>query len=551
MGSIPARAGTAGTGWARSAVCAIVAATALTGVSTGSAAGAPAPAGTRVVVDAPATAQALPYKASFGGLTDLFVANRGSTMVDSYKLTVDATSLKGVADVAACGKAAALVTVCASNGNLPPNVSAPHSIVLRRAKGATVGASGEIHITVESKGVELASKTVKVTVPEAELVLDRLERTPAGEKVKPATSMKLASGFTNYSSTAKGTDFLMRWGGLTPDQEFSNCEYSTSHGTAHGGGTALCEFEGPFGVDGSYDLDLGSMTVDTAVLEGEFHASYGAKYFRWEEGEAHHRGTGPELKPTPRPVSAPPGDPQDVEGVTQFRVDNTADLQAVGATVRQKKAGDPVKFTVGVRNNGPAGMAAWNGSEPGEDAPYETRVHIPAGTEAVTTPKACHKFTKHDVLDYYQCHGDVDDYWIDSGQYTTWDFDLRVVDPAKLKPGRITVDSLSVDPDKTNNTAEIVVQVPGNASGTGGTSSGSGGSAGSGGTSGGNGNGGTSGGNGGTGGNGTATATGGTGSGSMAETGAGSSVTFAAGASALALLLGGGLFLGLRRRAAR
>ncbi|MGW7606593.1 hypothetical protein ACWGKW_04800 [Streptomyces sp. NPDC054766] len=519
-------------------------------MSTGSAAGAPTPpAGTRVVLDSPATAEAFPYK-SYGLPMDVWVRNTGTTTIDSYKLTVDATSLKGIADVTACWKPADPVRVCDSDGIISPRGGRAHTVDLRRAKNAVVGASGEIRMTVESHGVQLATRTIKVTVPDAGLPLDRLERTPGSEKVKPGTSMKVTSGFTNYGAAAQDTMGLyMYYDGLTPDEEFSNCEYSTSHGTAHGGGTVSCVFKGPFAVDGSYDLDLGSVTADTAVLEGSLSVSYGKAEHDWD-GQAHHRGTGRELRPTPRPASAPPGEPQ-TQGVTSFKVDNTADLRAVGATVRQKKAGDPVKFTVGVRNDGPAGMLAWTGSEPGEDPPYETRVYIPAGTEAVTTPKACHKFTKHGVLDYYQCHGDVDDYWIDAGQYTTWDFDLRVVDPAKLKPGRITVDSLSVDPDKTNNTAAIVVRVPGNASGTGGAAGGSGGSGGTGGTAGSSGSGGTSAASGGAQGSGAGTATGGTGNGPLAATGASPATALAAAGSVVALLLGGGLVLGLRRRGQR
>ncbi|WP_406838268.1 hypothetical protein ACICHK_22230 [Streptomyces sp. AHU1] len=547
MRLVPAATRTVGRRWARSAVCALAAATALTGLSTGSAAGAPTPpAGTRVVLESPATAEALPYE-SYGLPMDVWVLNRGAATLDSYKLTVDATSLKGIADVTACWKPADPVRVCDSDGIISSDGGRAHKIDLRRAKNAVVGASGEIRMTVESHGVQLATRTIKVTVPDPGVVLDRLERTPGGEKVKPGTSMKVTSGFTNYGATAKDAVGLhMLYDGLTPDEEFSNCEYSTSHGTAHGGGTVSCVFEGSFAVGGSYDLDLGSVTADTAELNGSLSVSYGKAEHDWGD-EAHHRGTGRELRPTPRPASAPPGEPQE-RGVTSFRIDNTADLRAVGATVRQKKAGDPVRFTVGVRNDGPAGMLAWTGSEPGEDPPYKTRVYLPAGTETVTTPKACHEFTKHGVLDYYECHGDVDDYWIDPGQYTKWDFDLRVVDPAKLKPGRITVDSLPTDPDRANNTAAIVVRAPGDGSGTGGSGAGgtSGGSTGSGGTSGGDGNGGTGGGGGST-----TTTTGGTGSGSMAATGAGSSVTLAAGASALALLLGGGLFLGLRRRGTR
>lgn len=548
MRSIPARAGTAGKGWARPAACVLVAVTALTGASTGSAAGAPvAPAGTKLVIESPNTADVYPYQ-PFGGPLGIHVLNEGKTTVDSYTFTVDVTSLEGIADVTSCPEKADHILVCRHDRDFGPRGDNWYQVGLLRAKGAPVGASGEIRMTVESHGVQLASRTIKVTVPDVGLVLDRLERTPGTKTVKPGTSMKVTSGFTNYGATSQDDAVLvMSYEGLTPDEEFSNCEYGPYGDTKHGGGTVRCEVEGPVDVNGSYDLDLGSMTADTAVLEGELRVSYGGQYFRWRDGQAHHRGTGRELKLTPRPASAPPGKPQNTEGYTTFDVDTTADIQAVGTTVRQKKAGDLVKFTVGVRNNGPAGMAAWTGSEPGEDAPYDTRVYIPAGTEAVATPEGCVKFTdKHGALDYYLCFQDTHDLWIDPGQYTTWTFDLRVVDPAALKPGRIKVTSLSTDPDARNNTAAIVVHAPGHDSGTGGTGNASGAEPGSGGTSESNG---TGDGNGNA--NGTATATGGAGHGTMAGTGASPVVTLAAAVSTLTLLLGGALFFALRRRRQR
>ncbi|MGW2425863.1 hypothetical protein ACWC0C_42715 [Streptomyces sp. NPDC001709] len=544
MRSIPARAGTAGMGWARPAACVLVAVTALTGASTGSAAGAPAPAGTNVVLDSPTTASAYPYQTLVDPLT-VSVLNKGTTTVDSYTLTLDITSLKGIADVTSCPEKTDHILVCQNKWPLRPRGSDPIQIGLRRAKGALVGASGEIRMTVESHGVQLASRTIKVTVPDVGLVPDRLERTPGTEKVKPGTSMKVTSGFTNYGATPRdNTVVLMNYEGLTPGEEFSNCEYGTYGDDTHGGGLARCEVKGQVDVNGSYDLDLGSVTVDTAVLSGGLSVSYGHDY-QWGNDRPHHRGTGGELKLTPRPASAPPAKPQDTEAIITFGVDSTADIQAVGTTVQQRQSGDRVKATVGVRNNGPAGMGAWTGSEPGEDPPYETRVYLPAGTEAIATPKNCSKFTSKNGAVDYLCWQDTQDFWIDPGQYTTWTFDLRVVDPAALKPGRIKVSSLSTDPDAHNNTAAIVVRALGHDSGTGGTGKGSG--SGSGSTAGSSG---TSDGTSTTkdAGTGTVAATGGTGHGAMADTGASPVVTLAAATSALAVFLGGALFFGVRRR---
>ncbi|MEU2714549.1 hypothetical protein [Streptomyces sp. NPDC007205] len=537
MRSIPARAGTAGVRWAGLAACVVVAATALTEASTGSAVAASAPAGTKVVLDSATTADAYPYQPT-GGPLIVNVSNRGTTKVDSYTFTLDTTSLKGIADVTSCPEKADHILVCEEGHGLVPRGLDQFQIGLRRAKGALVGASGEIRMTVESHGVRLASRTVKVTVPDVGLVPDRLERTPGAKKVKPGTSMKVTSGFTNYGAAPRDTTVVtMNYEGLTPDEEFSNCEYSTYGDARHGAGLVRCEVKGPVDVNGSYDLDLGSVTADTAVLNGHFGISYGGT-FQWGSNQPHHRGSGGELKLTPRPASAPPAKPQDIEATIAFDVDNTADIQAVGTTVQQKKAGDLVKATVGVRNKGPAGMAAWLGSDLGEDPPYETRVYLPAGTEAVTAPKGCVRFAPRKGAVYYLCFQDTHDAWIDPGQYTTWTFDLRVVDPAALKPGTIKVTSLSTDPDASNNTAAIVVHAPGHASGH---APGHGSSAGGKATDGkatdgkANGSGGTAG-------------SSGTGGGAMADTGTSPVVPLAAGASALAVVLGGALFLGFRRR---
>ncbi|MEW2623952.1 LPXTG cell wall anchor domain-containing protein [Streptomyces sp. NPDC048106] len=543
MSSIPVRAGAAGMRWARVGAGVIGVVTALAGASAGSATAAPGPAGTKVVLGSATALSAYPYQSN-GSDLEVTVLNQGTTVVDSYTLTVDTTSLAGIADLrtsADCRTKADRVLVC-QRGRIA-SLGDTYQLPLRRAKGALVGASGEIRMTVESHGVQLASRTVKVTVPDAGLVTDRLERTPGGDTVKPGAAMKVTSGFTNYGATPlDDTYVVMRYSDLVPGQEFGNCEYGLRGDATHGGGRAVCDVKGRVDVNGSYDLDLGSVKADTAVLSGSLSVSYGAKDVPWGD-EPHHRGTGGELKLTPRPASAPTTEPRGGSATTTVRVDNTADIQAVGTTVRQKKAGDQVRATVGVRNKGPAGMDAWTGSEPGEDPPFETRVYLPAGTEAVSTPESCVKFTKNGALDHYLCFQDTKDLWIDPGQYTTWTFDLRVVRPAELKPGRITVSSLPTDPDKGDNTAAITIQAPGTGTGTGGTGGkgdGSGGTA-TGGTSagGGDGNGAGTGGG---------TATGGTGHGSMADTGTSGVVPLAAGASVVAVLLGGALFLGFRRR---
>ncbi|MFF7381778.1 hypothetical protein [Streptomyces griseoluteus] len=551
MRAIPDRARTVGKGRARAAASVLAVVTALTGASAGSATGAPAPAGTGVVLDGPETVDAYPYE-RFDDSLRISVRNQGTKETGPFTLTLDTTSLKGIADVTTCPEKTDHILVCKRGYAIRPGMSEEFMLQLRRVKGAPVGASGEIRMTVESNGARLASRTVKVAVPDAGLLPDRLDRTPETKKVKPGSSMKLTGGFTNYGAAPRnGTIAVLGYDGMLPDEEFGNCEYSSYGDATHGGGMMQCDVSGLVEANGSYDLDFGSMTVSSTEVSGGAHVSY-RDSFEWGR-QPHHRGTGRELKMTPRPASAPQGDPKETYVGFGFDVDTTADLQAVGATVEQKKPKDRVKVTVGARNNGPAGLVAWNGPEPGEEAAYEASVYLPAGTEAVTTPDNCLKSKDRRGAVYYGCHRAYDrdnpDFWIEAGESRSWDFDLRVVDRAALKPGRIQVTELKTDGNKSNNTAAIVVRVPGgHGSGTGGTGNGpgSGGTPGTGGTSAGGSGGGQ--GNGPAAGGSTATATGGTGHGPLASTGTGSTVTMAAVASALALLLGGGLFLGLRRR---
>ncbi|MEW2623953.1 hypothetical protein [Streptomyces sp. NPDC048106] len=538
MRSIPVRAGTAGGRGARLALGVLGVAMALAAAPAGAAVAAPVPAGVDVVLDGPASAEAYPYpRAPLGGPLFVYVTDKGTTKAGPYTLTLDSTSLKGVADVtleaASCPEKSDHVLVCPKSSATPLNGGKDQFVLdVRRAKGALAGGSGEIRMSVESKGVQLATRAIKVTVPDVGLVADRLVRTPDSKAVKPGTTISAKAGFTNYGAAAPdSTVVLMHYNGLTPTTEFSNCEYGTNGDPAPDSRMARCVVKGPIDVNGSYDLDLGSMTAGTAVLSGGFSISYNGTQFRWGDGQSHHPGNGPELKLAPRPADAPPATPTDVEMGFGVAIENTVDIQAVGATVRQEKAGDLVKATVGVRNKGPAGIRAWLGSEPGEDPPFSIHVHLPAGTEAVATPVNCRKETAKNGAVSYACFYGETDYWIAPGQYRAWTFDLRVVDPAALKPGSIEVSVLGSDPDAGNNTAAITVQAPGT-SGTGGTGTGtgSGGTAGSGGSTG------------------DGKGTGGGAHGSMADTGTSPLVPLAAAGAALAVLVGGALIFGLRSR---
>ncbi|MFB6638701.1 hypothetical protein ACFCYF_15735 [Streptomyces chartreusis] len=207
---------------------------------------------------------------------------------------------------------------------------------------------------------------------------------------------------------------------------------------------------------------------------------------------------------------------------------NTADYQVTGAALRGR-VGETVPMKVEFTNAGPA----WFMAKVGEPT---ARVVItpPAGTSVVKTPGFCK--AKGDA---YECG--MSQRALNEGGRETYNFQLKIDKRVAHAKGSVALstEARPFDPDKSNDKADITLDVTGGGStgSPGGSTSGSGGSTG--------GSGGSSGGASSTGGDGT-TVNGG----HLAETGS-SALPITGVAAAAAVVTGAGMLVIVRRRRAQ
>jgi hypothetical protein len=501
------------------------------------------------------------YDLNSGG--SLTLTNTGKTEITSYTLTVDYSSLGGVVDVTApfpgCGKKTEGVLVCHGNdAPAPGGTTRFTNFQLQSLKGARGGTTGEIRVSGQADGAAITERAWKVDILDKGFVQDRATGTVKG-KVKPGAEVRPGAGFTYLgTNTLKGTEFSMYAGGASFEQEFSNCDYGTMPEYVYTSGeltdltfpAAICHFDNTIEAGDSFDVSPGPLKINKDARGASWHAQLGTRnpVVDREKLTDVHPGRGPELKLVPRPDSAPPGEPQDSGLGVSYEVDNTADIEALGASAKGRP-GDVVTVNVGYRNNGPGGMPTWNGSEPIEELSVRTTVIVPPGTTAVKVPRECRSFDdgRHPDVHSYSCANKVNDWWVGSGERLVWSFDLRIDKASALKPGKVSLKVLSEhDSNPKNDTAAINVKVPGTAGGTGGSDGGNGSSGGTtGGSSGSGSNGGSGSGSAG-GAHDTSSTSGQTGS--MASTGAGTAPWIAGTAGVLAAGVGTVLFTTARRR---
>ncbi|MDH6220287.1 hypothetical protein [Streptomyces pseudovenezuelae] len=210
---------------------------------------------------------------------------------------------------------------------------------------------------------------------------------------------------------------------------------------------------------------------------------------------------------------------------------NTADFQVTGAALKGS-VGETLPMKVEFTNAGPA----WVMTKLGEPS-ARIMVAPPAGTSVVKAPGFCR--AKGEA---YDC-GTSERALYEDGR-ETYDFKLKIDKRVAHAKGSVVLgtEARPSDPDKTNDQADITLDVTGG--GSTGSTGGSGNAGGSGGSAGGSSS---------TGGDGTTTTTGGAGTtstgGSLAETG--SSALPITGMAAAAVVTGAGVLVIMRRRRAQ
>ncbi len=225
---------------------------------------------------------------------------------------------------------------------------------------------------------------------------------------------------------------------------------------------------------------------------------------------------------------------------------NTADFTVTGAQLKGG-VGDTVPLKVTFTNAGPAWVLGKQ-----DESVVHVLITPPAGTSVVKPHGYCDAEGA-----VYSCG--TSESWIDEGDSETYTFQLKIDKKVAGATGSVALSSEArpFDPDKANDKADITLDVTGSGStaGSSGSTGGSGGSAGtSGGATTGGSSGGATGGSGSTGGSGPAS-TGGSGAatsgGDLAHTGSANLTLPLAGAAVVAVGVGTGAVIVVRRRRAQ
>ncbi|MFC7884863.1 hypothetical protein ACFUVV_23755 [Streptomyces sp. NPDC057376] len=485
---------------------------------------------------------------------------------DGYTVTIDATALKGFADVElprSC-EAEGLTAVCHESSLYPGDVYNPSwSVRLDLKDTAGAGDFGKIKVTGEGAGLEFNEHTVDVLVGGPELLKKKLPAEPEGFAAGDTYNAPL--GFRNVGSmSADGV--VLRFGGsrgLSFPDTYDNCSYAEENkdDLIRYQKVALCTFEGEFLPGTSYELSE-PVKVKTAgfALNDVFHYGFdavGAKETgALRAGAAYRQGTGERL--TLKPVDGGGSGDYAKYAEIDLPTRNTFDLDLTGARVAGEQ-GETVKVDIALSNHGPA----WIGALRSGGEPLSFTVQIPEGASVVDSPSLCQPVNDATPSEYV-CFADTP--FLEDDR-RTYGFQLRIDEVVEGAKGEIALPEYENprEGDPSNDAGWIVLngtgdeETPGDTGGaTGGTGT-TGGSDTTGGT-------GTSGGSGGAGSDG-GTSTGATGStgstggsdggeapqgdrdddgGLLASTG--STALFASAGAALALAAGGVLFAVSRRR---
>ncbi|WP_171112554.1 MULTISPECIES: hypothetical protein [unclassified Streptomyces] len=468
-----------------------------------------------------------------------------------YTIRIDASELAGVASVKLPCDADGLVAVCSGYELYAGETyNRLGGIRLDINDDSQAGDFGTVKVTGEGEGLEFTPLDIDVLVGGSEFVNRRLSL-PAG--LKAGDTYAAPVGLHNKGAMDSEGAVLRFHGsrGLSFPDSYGNCTYTevTTGPLLHQGTDAICTFPDTIKAGTAYALTepLNVKTADFAlydVFTYSFSAVSPAEAKSLREAKDYRPGSGPDLKLK----EVPGADPADYSRYAELDLPatNTYDLELTGASLKGT-AGDTVTADLGFRNNGPAWISALrSGGEP-----IGFTVEVPEGATVTKAPEACRETDIAEGTRGYLC-------WVDTplleDAELSFPFGLRidrVVENAKAKVALPDWDNPS-ESDKSNDTAWIVLNAPGDEGSTdggtgssdGGTSNGgtSGGGSSSSGTDGGSGSGGTTGGD---------TSGGDSGAGTdggLALTGAGG-VTLIAGGAILALGLGAGLVLFLRRRA--
>lgn len=397
----------------------------------------------------------------------------------------------------------------------------------RLTAGAVVAAAVGWSLMAAHGGAAAATADEQAE-PGAELVF---EQTGPIDGVRPGDSTGVSFAVKNKGD-APATQvvlFLSGSQGLTYAKKYSNCVYEEAPAQDEGPAqvNAVCDIEQTLEPGVVYEPaePLGLNVLDRALYEN-LNVNILAGVSTFPEGTQHGDGADPVLRLVARTAPEAPGTVHGGELGVDITAENTADFALTGSKVTGD-AGRTVNAKVTFANKGPA----WARNDVyGPIGVFD--VGIPKGTTVTKVPEFC----EPGAAATYRCTTPYS--YADEDSEREYVFGLRIDKVVANATGAVAFvkgdhhwGTLPFDKNRTNNTAEIVVNASGGGATTGGTSGGTtGGSGSSGGTSGSGSAGGT-----------------GTQLDELAATGPGD--TLLVGGAAVALLAAGGVAVAVRRRA--
>uniref|UniRef100_A0AAU2JUM9 LPXTG cell wall anchor domain-containing protein n=1 Tax=Streptomyces sp. NBC_00049 TaxID=2903617 RepID=A0AAU2JUM9_9ACTN len=407
------------------------------------------------------------------------VDNETGTVFDHEStFSVDLTGLKGIADVKLAQDQGGSCTLSATSVTCKRYALWTHdseivALDVSAAKGSKVGTTIDLTMTGKTDGASFKAATTQLKVGGPDLVLEeaklKADMTPGGTQELPIV-------FSNAGTeSVQGVALeLNTTHGIGLVEKYDNCAYSQDDTDGQpwntGWGKTVCTLDGEFEPGAVYELS-GALTLKAAphaFIDGMTYAVHEAGAQPKSSQKLTKPGTGKTLTVKQRQAKAALRsadlDPWNNYHEFDFRVKNTADLVAGGASVKGK-AGETVKTELGLQNNGPAWIAYFRS---GEDVAM-TDIVIPAGAKVTKAPKACRgvtadgKYREENLgAPRYYC---ATKHVIGETQKFSYPFELKIEKVVADATGSVSVGQWSEhgttpqqwDPNHANNKAAFVI----------------------------------------------------------------------------------------------
>nr|WSZ96681.1 hypothetical protein OH820_14350 [Streptomyces sp. NBC_00857] len=215
---------------------------------------------------------------------------------------------------------------------------------------------------------------------------------------------------------------------------------------------AVCEFDQKVepGVAYAPEKPLGINALDRALKDDLRVSVWDSAPGLDDAATPPVRGTAPAVKLAERS-----GGGEAVEDAVDVPItsDNTADIQVTGADL-SGRVGDTVTMRVTYKNAGPAWVLG-----PLDSTPFNVLVTPPAGTSVVEPDGYCDAEGKA-----YSCG--TSQRWVDEDEDHTYTFKLKIDKQVAGAKGSVALspEARPYDPDKTNDKADITLDVTGDGS---------------------------------------------------------------------------------------